>query len=86
MARSIAGENKPGWVEGQHWDAMARAAGVAPRLVRGVLTRLIAELPDAMATVLGDARLLLPEQAFLRENVVPVIEERCGFVVAALKM
>lgn len=86
MAMSIADENKPGWVEGQHWDAMARAAGVAPRLVRGVLTRLLADLPGAMATVLGDARLLPPEQAFLRGKVLPVIEERCGFVVAALKM
>lgn len=86
MAMSIAGENKPGWIEGQHWDAMARAAGVVPRLVRGVLTRLIAELPDAMTTVLGDARILPPEQAFLRGKVLPVIEERSGFVAAALKM
>ena len=40
MAMSIAGENKPGWVEGAHWDAMAYEAGVAPRLVRSVLSRM----------------------------------------------
>jgi hypothetical protein len=27
MSMAIAGENKPGWVEGPHWDAMAYEAG-----------------------------------------------------------
>jgi serine/threonine-protein kinase HipA len=26
MSMAIAGENKPGWVEGPHWDAMAYEA------------------------------------------------------------
>ncbi len=86
MAMTIAGENKPGWVEAMHWDAMARQAGVAPRLVRNVLARLVAALPDAMATVLGDARLLPTERDFLRAKVLPVIDERCGFVAEALKL
>ena len=85
MAMSIAGENKPGWVEGPYWDAMAYEAGVAPRLVRGVLSRMSADLPEAISRVIGDERLLPTERDFLREKVLPVIEERRGFVADALK-
>ncbi|MDD2719874.1 MAG: HipA domain-containing protein [Gallionella sp.] len=85
MAMSIAGENKPGWVEGAHWDAMAYEAGVAPRLVRSVLLRMSADLPEAIAKVIGDERLTNEERVFLREKVLPVIDERRGFVADALK-
>jgi serine/threonine-protein kinase HipA len=85
LSMSIAGENKPGWVEGQHWDAMAYEAGVAPRLVRGVLSRMSADLPDAIARVIGDERLLPTERKFLRGKVLPVIEEQRDFVVEVLK-
>ena len=85
MSMSIAGENKPGWVEGPHWDAMAYEAGVAPRLVRGVLSRMSEDLPEAISKVIGDERLLPVERDFLREKVLPVIEDRRGFVADALK-
>ncbi|WIM06273.1 MAG: HipA domain-containing protein [Candidatus Nitricoxidivorans perseverans] len=85
MSMAIAGENKPGWVEGPHWDAMAYEAGVAPRLVRGVLSRMSADLPDAISKIIGDARLLPVERDFLRKKVLPVIEERQGFVTDAIK-
>jgi serine/threonine-protein kinase HipA len=85
MAMSIAGENKPGWVEGAHWDAMSYEAGVAPRLVRGVLSRMSEDLPEAISKVIGDERLLPVERDFLREKVLPVIEDRRGFVADALK-
>jgi len=85
MSMSIAGENKPGWVEGPHWDAMAYEAGVAPRLVRGVLSRMSEDLPEAISRVIGDERLLPVERDFLRERVLPVIEDRRGFVADALK-
>ena len=85
MVMSIAGENKPGWVEGPHWDAMAYEAGVAPRLVRGVLLRMSEDLPEAISKVIRDDRLLPVERDFLREKVLPVIDERRGFVVDALK-
>jgi serine/threonine-protein kinase HipA len=85
MAMSIAGENKPGWVEGAHWDAMAYEAGVAPRLVRSVLLRMSADLPEAISKVIGDERLTNEERVFLREKVLPVIDERRGFVADALK-
>ena len=85
MAMSIAGENKPGWVEGVHWDAMAYEAGVAPRLVRGVLSRMSDELPEAISKVIGDERLTQGERTFLREKVLPVIDERIKFVADALK-
>lgn len=85
MSMAIAGENKPGWVEGPHWDAMAYEAGVAPRLVRGVLSRMSADLPKTISEVIGDERLLPVERDFLREKVLPVIEERRGFVADALK-
>jgi serine/threonine-protein kinase HipA len=84
MAMAIAGENKPGWVEGMHWDAMAYEAGVAPRLVRDMLARLVTALPDAIAGVIRDDRLLVDERDFLQKKVVPVIDERCRFVAAAL--
>lgn len=79
MSMAIAGENKPGWVEGIHWDAMAFEAGVAPRLVRGVLSRLNADLPDAISRVIGDERLLTTERAYIREKVLPVIESGANF-------
>jgi len=85
MAMSIAGENKPGWVEGMHWDAMAYEAGVAPRLVRSVLSRMSADLPEAISRVIGDERLTNEERGFLREKVLTVIDERRGFVADALK-
>jgi|GEM_PF-426705 len=85
MSMSIAGENKPGWIGGTHWDAMAFEAGVAPRLVRGVLARMSATLPGAIAKVLGAEQLWIGERDFLREKVVPVIAERRGFVADALK-
>ncbi|WP_018990533.1 HipA domain-containing protein [Aromatoleum toluclasticum] len=85
MAMAIAGENKPGWVEGAHWDAMAYEADVAPRLVRGVLSRISTGLPEAIANVIGDERILPVEREFLREKVLPVIEERRGFVAEVLK-
>ncbi len=85
MAMSIAGENKPGWVEGAHWDAMAYEAGVAPRLVRSVLSRMSADLPEAISRVIGDERLTNEERVFLREKVLTVIDERRGFVADALK-
>ncbi len=85
MSMSIAGENKPGWVEGLHWDAMAYEAGVAPRLVRGILSRMSTELPEAISGIIRDERLLPIERDFLREKVLPVIEERRGFVAEAMK-
>lgn len=85
LAMAIAGENKPGWIEGQHWDAMAYEAAVAPRLVRGVLAKLVAALPDAIGQVIGDARISDAEQQFLRDRVLPVMAERQGFVDDALK-
>ncbi|MBX9811310.1 MAG: HipA domain-containing protein [Burkholderiales bacterium] len=85
MSMAIAGENRPGWVEGPHWDAMAYEAGVAPRLVRGVLSRMSTDLPEAISRVIGDERLLPIEGDFLREKVLPVIEQRRGFVADALK-
>ncbi len=85
MAMSIAGENKSGWIEGHHWDAMAYEAGVAPRLVRSVLSRMSADFPEAISRVIGDERLLPAERDFLREKVLPVIEDRREFVADALK-
>ena len=85
MAMAIAGENKPGWVEGAHWDAMAYEADVAPRLVRSVLSRMSAGLSEAIANVIGDERILPAEREFLRGKVLPVIEERRGFVAEVLK-
>lgn len=85
MSMAIAGENKPGWVEGLHWDAMAFEARVAPRLVRSVLKKLVERIPDGISRVIGNARLMPSERAFVRERILPVIEERCSFVQEAIK-
>lgn len=84
MSMSIGGENKPGWVEGIHWDALAYEARVAPRLVRGVLSRMNAALPDAISKVIGDERLQSVERDFIRTKILPVIAERQEFLVGAL--
>jgi serine/threonine-protein kinase HipA len=44
-----------------------------------------ADLPEAISKIIGDERLLPVERDFLREKVLPVIEERRGFVADALK-
>lgn len=85
MSMAIAGENRPGWVEGIHWDAMALEAGAAPRLVRSILSKMNAELPDAISRVIGDERLTSAERDFIRASVLPVIEERRQFLADALK-
>lgn len=85
MAMAIAGENKPGWVEGLHWDAMAYEAGVAPRLVRQILARLNAALPAAITQVIHDKRFLPNERAFLQDKVLPIIAERQEFVAEATR-
>lgn len=85
LAMAIAGENKPGWIEGRHWDTMAYEAAVAPRLVRSILSRMLAALPEAIGQVIGDARINTAEHQFLRERVLPVIEERRSFAAEALK-
>lgn len=85
MAMGIAGENKPGWVEGIHWDAMAFEARVAPRLVRGVLKKMVEQIQDGISRVIGDERLSADERDFVRSRVLPVIEERCALVGEALK-
>ena len=85
MSMAIAGENKPGWVEGVHWDAMAFEARVAPRLVRSVLTKIVEQMPEGVSRVIGDDRFTSNERDFIRERVLPVIEERCSFVAEAIK-
>ncbi len=85
MSMAIAGENKPGWVEGVHWDAMAFEARVAPRLVRSVLTKIVEQMPEGISRVIGDERFTSNERDFIRERVLPVIEERCSFVAEAIK-
>ena len=85
MSMAIAGENKPGWVEGLHWDALAFEARVAPRLVRSVLKKLVEQIPEGISRVIGDARLITGERELVRERILPVIEERCSFVQEAIK-
>jgi serine/threonine-protein kinase HipA len=85
LSMAIAGENKPGWIEGVHWDAMALEAGAAPRWVRNILSRMHAALPDAISRVIGDERFTLAELNFIRGKIFPVIEERRQFLTEALK-
>jgi len=85
MAMTIAGENKPGWIEGIHWDALALEAGVSPRHVRSLLATMQASLPQAAARILTDDRLLPNERCFITENVVPILEQRRGFIADALR-
>ena len=59
---------------------MAFAAGVAPRRVRGVFSRMNAEVPEAIPMVIGDERLLPAERDLIREEVLPVVEEHRVFI------
>ncbi|HIJ89091.1 MAG TPA: hypothetical protein HPP97_15655 [Desulfuromonadales bacterium] len=85
MAMAIAGENKPGWIEGIHWDALALEAGVSPRHVRSLLETMQVSLLQASERVLTDIRLLPNERAFITEKVMPIFEQRRGFIGDALK-
>lgn len=64
---------------------MAYASDVAPQLVRSVLARMSAQLPEAISNVIVDERLLEAKRNFLRENMLFLIEERRGFVADAVR-
>lgn len=64
---------------------MAYESDVAPQLVRSVLSRMSAQLPEAISNVIVDERLLEAKRDFLRENMLFFIEERRAFVADAVR-
>jgi serine/threonine-protein kinase HipA len=85
MAMSIAGENRPGWIEGMHWDALAYELGVAPRFVRQTLVELSDTILLVMQEVIKDERLLPKEKKFVKEKIIPITRKRIDFIQLALK-
>ena len=84
MAMSIHGENKPGWIEGSHWDALAVQAGINPQAVRTTLSGMMEKIQTAAERVMADKRFIPVERKFLNSRVLPVIAERCQFARHAL--
>jgi len=65
MAMKIGGEARPDWIMPWHWDRLAEAIGVKPRMVRGTLqalaTRIVPEstaLAEAFAEPYGPSRAI----------------------------
>ena len=85
MSMAIAGENKPGWIEWMQWDALAKEAGVAPRYLRTLLNAMQSALPKAAFRILEDNRLLSDEKRYIQEKVLPILEQRRGFIADSLK-
>ncbi|MFQ5644276.1 MAG: HipA domain-containing protein [Thiogranum sp.] len=84
LAMSIHGENRPGWIEAGHWNALAAEAGVPASLLRSYLQRLSERVEAAADKVLGDDSFVEAEREFIAQNVIPVIRERVGYVQTAL--
>jgi serine/threonine-protein kinase HipA len=84
LTMSIAGMSQAGWVEGCHWDAFALQNEIDPRAMRMILKRLADELPAAATKLLVSPVLTSGERDWLRQQVMPVLNERLAFVHAAL--
>jgi len=84
LAMSIHGENRPGWIEAGHWNALAAEAGVPASLMRSYLQRLSERVEAAADKLLDDDSFVAAEREFIVQNVTPVIRERVGYLQAAL--
>ena len=84
LAMSIHGENRPGWIEAGHWNALAAEAGVPASLMRSYLQRLSERVEAAAGKLLGDDSFVEAEREFIAQNIIPVIHERVGYVQTAL--
>lgn len=84
LTMTIGGQIDAGWIEGCHWDALALENRIDPRAMRTVLARMIADVRKAQDTILQSESLLNAEKEWLREHVLPVIDQRVAFVETAL--
>ena len=84
LAMSIQGENRPGWIEIAHWNALAAEAGVPQSLVHSYLRRLAQHIGAAAEKLVGDDSFVEDERDFLMQKVMPVIHERVAYVQDAL--
>jgi len=84
LAMSIHRENRSGWIEAGHWNALAVEAGVPESLMRSYLQRLTDRMEAVADKLLGDDGFVEDERHFIAQNVFPIIRERIGYVQAAL--
>lgn len=85
LAMSINGENKPGWIEAQHWQALAKEAGVPEQLVFSYLKRFVDNIEKTTHKILSLNQFTDEEIEFLENSVMPVIQQRVKFINSALR-
>jgi serine/threonine-protein kinase HipA len=84
LSMSIGGHNKPGWVEGPHWDALALEAGVRPLVVRKHLQHQIEGIEKHLPMLLQSAKLTDTEKRFLSDKLAPALQSRIDFARTAM--
>ncbi len=84
LAMSINSENRAGWIEIEHWNALAAEAGVPESLMRSYLQRLSDCVQAAADKVLDDDSFIEVEREFIAQNIIPVIRQRVEYVRISL--
>lgn len=84
MAMSIAGENKAGWIEKQHWLGFANEANISKVLILQYLNKARSKIIEAAKQILQMNIFTEDEKVFLQNKVLPVIEQRIEFLDDAL--
>ena len=80
-------EHRPGWFAREHWQELARLAGVTPAYLAAEIERLVNALQASANALAAQLRgKLLPEELdFLAEKVNPVVQLRCEWLSDAMK-
>ncbi len=80
MAMSIAGENKAGWIEKEHWLTFAKEANISNVLMLQYLNKARNKITTYANNILLFNVFTHDEKHFLKSKVLPVIEQRLSFL------
>lgn len=83
FAMKIGGENRPEWIQKRHWERLAEAAEIKPKLVLGILKILAEMIVDAAEKVAGKVKEKHGDVAIVRE-VLHIVRDRSQSALTAL--
>lgn len=76
LAMSVGGERDPGQIAGRHWEALARAIDVGPRLVRREVEAMALSMPTAFDGV-AEAHAAAHGPSPIIQRIRQVTRQRC---------
>jgi serine/threonine-protein kinase HipA len=84
MAMKIGSKYKFTELQAKHWDQFAEDAGLAKSLLRKRVLELARELPEKANGLWADPREEFRKSVIV-EQVVALIEQRCGLTIKRFK-